>query len=218
MLVNKNIAFEELSVVELSDICGIEYWNLSISTANEIYDMLNKQIKLLVVPSVAIETLTADLSERDKYIIENRYLNANKTLEELGSELGLTRERVRQITVKVERKFKASRKRDLIKAIFNTLKVLCECEHCFTINELNRYKIAENALIFLSEILGNKMLMAHIPETDCVPHLFLNKRQCNPQRLNPPITVQFVNCVLKKLQQFPTMITTNLGYFFSVIR
>jgi DNA-binding CsgD family transcriptional regulator len=164
----KSPLFEQQSIIVLSDICNMESWSISVSVAEEIYNSLEKQIKLLAVPSAAIQSLTSDLSEREKYIVENRYLKADKTLEELGSELGLTRERVRQIAAKVVRKLKAPRKLNLIKAVFSTLKVLCECEYCFNVNELNNYEVSENALMFLSEVLGSKYILAHISETDYI--------------------------------------------------
>lgn len=164
----KSPVFEEQSVSDLSDVCGMEEWNISIPVAKGIFDSLDKQIKLLVVPSATIESLTADLSERAKYVVENRGLKAFKTLEELGSEIGLTRERVRQITAKVERGFRARSKLNRIKNVFYTLKVLFECEHCFTVDELNKYMVSEEALMFLSGVLGYKYALTHVTDTDCI--------------------------------------------------
>lgn len=162
--------FEEQSVSTLADICNMKSWDNSYSVAKGISSAIEKKLKMLIVPQMAIELLTNELSKREKYIIENRYLKVDKTLEELGSELGLTRERIRQIASKVERKFRASRdKRALITALFFTLKALCECEHCITVCELTKYDVSENALTYLSDLRGGRMLLAHIPETDCIP-------------------------------------------------
>ena len=161
--------FEEQSIIDLRDICSIKGWYFSTQFAKKIYELFDKQINMLIIPSSAIEMLTADLTERTKYIIENRGLKSYKTLEELGTELGLTRERIRQIASKVERRFAASPyKVKLIDALFFTLKVLCECESCFTISELKRLDISLNALVFLSEVMRDKYNLDHVSETDCI--------------------------------------------------
>lgn len=51
------------------------------------------------------------LTEREQYVILNRYgfAGAPRTLEEIGNELGITRERVRQIEAKALRKLKSPR-------------------------------------------------------------------------------------------------------------
>lgn len=162
--------FEEQSVSTLADICNMKSWDNSYLDAKGISSAIEKKLKMLIVPQVAIELLISELSTREEYIIENRYIKADKTLEELGSELGLSRERIRQIASNVERKIRASRdKRALITALFFTLKALCECEHCITVCELTKFNVSENALMYLSDLRGGKMLLAHIPETDCIP-------------------------------------------------
>jgi len=160
--------FEKQSIYELSDVFKMIKWDVSVSVAKGIYSSIDKQINLLVDPSDAIESLTADLSERQKYIIENRYLRASRTLEELGSELGITRERVRQIAANVERKFKTPCKLNLIKAVFFSLQVLCECEYCFTIDELKKFGVSESALMFFSGVLEDKYNLVHIYDTNCI--------------------------------------------------
>ena len=55
------------------------------------------------------------LNEREKYVIQERYgfnaLNKSKTLEEIGQEMGVTRERIRQIEAKAIRKLTNTVKR-----------------------------------------------------------------------------------------------------------
>lgn len=61
------------------------------------------------------------MSEREKYVIMSTYGLGGfepKTLDEIGGELGLTRERVRQIRVQAEKKFKK-----IVAARFNTVEI-----------------------------------------------------------------------------------------------
>ncbi len=165
----KPLAFDEYAILQIKDILKLESWAIGATVAKGIYESLDKQIKILVIPSEAIETLIADLHEREKYIVVNRFLESSKTLEELGAELGLTRERVRQIASKVERKFHASHsKMNLIKTVFYSLKVLCDSEHCFALSELDKYGVSEGGLKFLSEVLDGNFALIHISDTDCI--------------------------------------------------
>lgn len=165
----KSPELEEQSVTVLSDVCDMKMWSASISVAKGIYDSFDKKMKLLVIPLEAIETLLVDLNEREKHVVKNRFFESRKTLEELGSEIRVTRERVRQIASKVKRKLIVShRKLNLIKDILNSLKVLCDCEYCFTTDELNKYGVSEDGLMFFSEVLGDNYSFIHIPETDCI--------------------------------------------------
>lgn len=69
----------------------------------------------------AIDRLLSDFPARDRYVIERRFrLSGGEpmTLEEIGQELGVTRERVRQIEVKVIRRLKnPKRSRQLVEFI-----------------------------------------------------------------------------------------------------
>ncbi|MCL2149516.1 MAG: hypothetical protein FWH51_01110 [Dehalococcoidia bacterium] len=162
-------ALDALSVITLSDIDSIEVWNVSLPEATEIGELLERRLKQLVVPAAALDALTADLSERDRCIIENRGLKNSKTLAAIGEEYGITRERVRQISEKIVAKFKAPQgaKRALIRALFFSVKILSDCEHCITGEELNTYGIPGKALLFLSDTMGRKYV-THIAETDMI--------------------------------------------------
>ena len=165
----KPLTLDKYAIFQLKNICELKCWDVGVNVAKELYDAIAGQLKTLVIPSVAIQSLIGELKDRERYVIENRFFKFNKTLEELGAELGLTRERVRQITSKVERKFRASHsKMNLIKAIFRSLKVLCDCDCCFTTSELDKYSVSENGLKFLSEVLGDEYSLFHISDTDYI--------------------------------------------------
>ena len=91
-------------LVELSLTLGMEMPNWP----PENYEILVNKNKKLTTNKFDYETINAifnDLIEREKIIYEKRILQ-NKTLEFIGKELRITRERVRQIEAKFFRKIK----------------------------------------------------------------------------------------------------------------
>lgn len=68
----------------------------------------------------AIKSVLGSLSERERYVIKRRYGFAGDlaTLEEMGQELGVTRERVRQIEVRAIKKMKHPNREKALKGFY----------------------------------------------------------------------------------------------------
>lgn len=105
----KSNAFEKQSVSELSDILDMKEWSANVSTADKLYSDISNAIIRLKKPQHVLEVLIADLKDREQFVAKNRCFSSGNTLEQLGTEMGLTRERVRQLAEKVMRKIRASR-------------------------------------------------------------------------------------------------------------
>jgi hypothetical protein len=157
------------SIATLYDIAEANRWYVKSVDAKKICDLLAKRTKILIEPSPTIDLLIGDLPKREKIIMEKRCLFANKTLEELGVELGLTRERVRQLNLKAIKRIRTSKKKmNLVKSVIYTIMALCECEYCITDDELEKFCVSENVLAFLVEMLGCGMIIERVKRTDII--------------------------------------------------
>lgn len=166
----KSNAFEKQSVSELSDILDMKEWSANVSTADKLYSDISNAIIRLKKPQHVLEVLIADLKDREQFVAKNRCFSSGNTLEQLGTEMGLTRERVRQLAEKVMRKIRASRsKLKLIRDYFFTLKALCENEFYISDDEIIRLGTTVDEIICLSEILGETVLLPRINGTDIFP-------------------------------------------------
>lgn len=66
--------------------------------------------------------------------------------------------------------------RKLLSSILPTLRILCACDHCFTVHELEKHGVSENALHFFTEIIGCRYHISHIPGTECIALMDKNER------------------------------------------
>ncbi len=162
--------FEQQGIFKLSEFIDMNVWSINSSIANELYLDILRAIKRIKKPHQVLELLVTDLKVREKFVAENRCFSSEKTLEQIGVEMGLTRERVRQLAEKVIRKIRESKsKLELIKDLFLTLRALCESEFYISADELKQLGTTVNEIICLSEIMGGTILLPRINGTGIFP-------------------------------------------------
>jgi hypothetical protein len=145
---------EEHSIVTLGDLCALKSWDEDISDARKFHAAVRKYLDSLMTSETFTAKLLHGLSERNNYIIRNRIVNKNKTYEAIGIDVRLTTERIRQICNRFTEEVKGFRfDKSIFHSLFNTIKTIFDCEHCFTIEELNDYGISENLLAFSSDVI-----------------------------------------------------------------
>lgn len=77
---------------------------LNVSNANDVYETVETKMRM-----ENIQNILKILTERERFIIQKRFGlcdDINKTLEEIGNELGVTRERIRQIEARALNKLR----------------------------------------------------------------------------------------------------------------
>lgn len=166
----KSNTFEKQGVISLSDVLDMKEWSANVSSANKLYSDISKVIIRLKKPQYVLDVLIADLKDKEQFVAKNRCFSSGSTLEQLGVEMGLTRERVRQLAEKVMTKMRASqRKQKLIRDYFFTLKAFCESEFYISVEELTRLGTTADEIMCLSEILGETVLLPRIKGTNIFP-------------------------------------------------
>jgi hypothetical protein len=103
LLYNYGLQTNSQSKLRIQDIEGKEFVLLKEEFEPHLLLILSELLKRQKLPKEILSGIKKSLSERDHEIIQYR-LGEEKTLEEVGSRFGVTRERVRQIVVKRVRK------------------------------------------------------------------------------------------------------------------
>ena len=127
-LIAQNLDVTEAEVVEMSQRLG----HAEVSLFTQLADKSSRRLIDIIKPDVelqdeavvrkelheilekSLEPFLAELSDRDRVIFTDRVLSDEpRTLQEIGDEFGITRERVRQIEERMLKAFKKKLKKDL---------------------------------------------------------------------------------------------------------
>lgn len=114
---------------------------------NEIKNTI-KNMQLYTIEDIpfsdALNTILLSISPKNLPVIQMRYGYADgkrKTLEEIGSQVGLTRERVRQIIVKEIRLIKHPARRELLQPIIENIeRLLLGHKGIISVNDIAKYR------------------------------------------------------------------------------
>jgi hypothetical protein len=156
---------EKYGIETLGDLSDTDFWDIDYDEAQNIHSTLSANLPYLITADEVKKVLLKGLSDRNKYVIENRLFEITATLTEIASKFNLTKQRILQMCQNYEQKVKNSNDVIVIASLFLTLKFICECEHCFTAEELANYGISERFLMSAAEMLDNTYL-THISNTD----------------------------------------------------
>ncbi|PGZ92349.1 hypothetical protein COE53_12505 [Bacillus sp. AFS029533] len=149
------------STLKIKDIEGLKISELNDEIEQRLLIDLSIQLKKQFLPKELIDNFISELSERESVIFELRY-KIEKTLEEVGTEIGVTRERVRQIAKKGLDKFEGYLNRNRFTTLIS---LLSNSEKYITRNELNKIIGSENEF-FINLLKQDLPLLTYFRELD----------------------------------------------------
>ncbi|MDR2749852.1 MAG: hypothetical protein LBC41_04240, partial [Clostridiales bacterium] len=157
---------EKHGLETLGDLLGTDYWDIDLDEARDLQLALSSNLPGLISAVAVKKRLLDGLPDRTKYVIENRLFNITETLKDIATKFDLSKQRILQICQDFEQKVKSSDGLAVIRSLFHTLKYICDCEHCFSVEELTNYGISERFLMTAAELLG--ISMTHIADTEYI--------------------------------------------------
>lgn len=142
---------ESSGVEKIGDFKTIVPHNLTVGEAKIVLETIQKVDT--ITPDILVKQLIDTLTPREKTVIIGRYLYKH-TLEMVGTQFGLTRERVRQVENKAIRKLNHSTKKQTKRRLYDILKLHSYSELYITQEELLSLYLPSNTGLFLDKVLG----------------------------------------------------------------